>query len=133
MLSPPSEFDSCRRYSVLVVDDDEEIREAVCALLSRLYDVSTAVDGIDGYEKALQHPPDLIISDVTMPRLDGFAMVRRIRKHDALRRLRVIFFTAQMLTPSVLEGLSVGPFAYLAKSIDPALFEKKVKRALTSN
>jgi CheY-like chemotaxis protein len=133
MSSPSFDFDWHRRYSVLVVDDDEAIREGLRDLLSPHYDVRTAVDGIDGYEKTVSQPPDLIISDVAMPRLGGFAMVRRIRGHDAFRRLRVIFFTAQMLTPSVVEGLSVGPFAYLAKSTDPALFEKKVKRALTAN
>lgn len=57
--------------TLLVVDDDEETREALRALLSREYDVSTAVDGVDGYEKTIENPPDLIISDVTMPRLDG--------------------------------------------------------------
>jgi CheY-like chemotaxis protein len=121
------------RQSILVVDDDEEIREALCGLLSADYDVSTAVDGVDGYERTVEHPPDLIISDVLMPRLDGIGMVRRIRENEDLRHMRVIFFTGQMSSSSVLEALSVGPFAYLAKSTHPALFEKKVKRALSSN
>ena len=122
-----------QRRSILVVDDDDEVRDAICSLLSLQYDVSTAVDGIDGYEKAVaQAPPDLIISDVSMPRLDGIAMIRRIREHSAFRRVRVIFLTGQVSAPNMMDALCASPFAYLPRTTDPGILEEKVKRALAS-
>jgi DNA-binding response OmpR family regulator len=116
---------------ILVVDDDEDVRDAIAMVLSPSYCVRVAVDGMDGYTKAHDEPrPDLIIADVSMPGLDGFTMVRRIRESDELRRVPVIFFTGQMSPESVIAGLSVGTFAYLSKTCAPGVLENKVKRAL---
>ncbi len=119
------------RKCILVVDDDEDLRDAVAMVLSPSYGVRFAVDGMDGYTKAHDRPrPDLIIADVSMPGLDGITMVRRIRESDELRRVPVIFFTGQMSPESVIAGLSVGTFAYLSKTSVPGVLESKVKRAL---
>jgi CheY-like chemotaxis protein len=120
------------RKSILVVDDDEEMRAALHGILSPQYHLTLAVDGIDGYEKASALPPhDLIVADVAMPRLDGITMVRRIWAIDALRRIPVIFLTAQLSLAKVFAGLAVGTFACLSKPTDPAVFEMKVRRALS--
>jgi DNA-binding response OmpR family regulator len=116
---------------ILVVDDDEDLRDTLAAVLSPNYCVRVAFDGMDGYTKAQDEPrPDLIIADVTMPGLDGITMVRRIREIDGLGRVPVIFFTGQMSTENVIAGLSVGTFAYLSKTCAAGLLEEKVKRAL---
>jgi two-component system, chemotaxis family, chemotaxis protein CheY len=74
------------RKTILVVDDDEGMRAALYDVLSSESRVTLAVDGIDGYVKAHEQPPqDLIIADVTMPRLDGVTLVRHIRENDVLR------------------------------------------------
>jgi CheY-like chemotaxis protein len=117
---------------ILVVDDSEEMRTAMYNMLSPAYRVTLAVDGVDGYEKASEAPhPDLIIADVSMPQLDGISMVRRIRENDALRRVPVIFLTGRTSPASIIEGMSVGSVAYLAKSGPPELLEKAVERALS--
>jgi DNA-binding response OmpR family regulator len=119
------------RKRILVVDDDEDSRDALATMLSPSYCVRVAVDGMDGYTQAHDEPrPDLIIADVSMPDLDGITMVRRIRESDGLRHVPVIFLTGQMSPESVIAGLSVGTFAYLPKTSAPALLESKVKRAL---
>ena len=88
-------------------------------------------DGIDGCEKATEMPrPDLIIADVSMPRLDGITMVQRIRASTALHRVPVIFFTGQTSVASIIAGLAVGTFAYLSKTSAPGVLEGKVRRAL---
>lgn len=116
---------------ILVVDDDEDLRDAIGMVLSPSYCVRFAVDGTDGYRKAHHQPrPDLIIADVSMPCLDGITMVRRIRESDELRSVPVIFFTGQMSPESVTTGLSVGTFAYLSKTCAPDVFESEVRRAL---
>ncbi len=119
------------RKCILVVDDDEDSREAIAAMLSPSYCVRFAVDGMDGYTQAHDEPPpDLIIADVSMPDIDGFTMVQRIRESDGLRRVPVIFFTGQMAPESVIAGLHIGTFAYISKTSAPSILENKVKRAL---
>lgn len=116
---------------ILVVDDDEDLRDSIATVLSPNYCVRVACDGMDGYTKAHDEPrPDLIIADVSMPGLDGITMVRRIREIDGLGRVPVIFFTGQMSTQSVIAGLSAGTFAYLSKTCAAGVLEEKVKRAL---
>ena len=120
-----------RRKSILFVDDDQAMRAVIDIILSANYCVTLAIDGVDGYMKANEQPtPDLIITDVSMPNLDGIAMVRRIRESNALHRVPVIFLTGQTSPASVIAGLSIGTFAYLSKPTTPELLEKKVKSAL---
>src|ERR1700677_3209102 len=127
---PPSTPELLPRC-ILVVDDDAEMREAVGLVLAPKYRIRYAVDGIDGYDKASELPrPDLIIADVSMPRLDGVTMVQRIRASSALHRIPVIFFTGQTSVASIIAGLSVGTFAYLSKTAAPGVLEGKVRRAL---
>ncbi len=119
------------RKCILVVDDDEDLREILALMLSPSYRVTFAVSGADGYRKAHdQPPPDLIITDLSMPDLDGVTMVRRIRESDELRRVPVIFFTGQTSPDSVIPGLSDGTFAYLSKTSAPGVLQSKVKCAL---
>jgi two-component system chemotaxis response regulator CheY len=118
------------KRSILLVDDDEPMRLAMCAVLSPRYRVTLAVDGLDGLDKASANPrPDLIVADIIMPRLDGISMVRRIRERDAMRRVPVIFLSGQMSVGHILAGLSVVPFGYLSKPIDPEALVRKVKSA----
>jgi CheY-like chemotaxis protein len=119
------------KRSILVVDDDEPMRLAIYDLLSPNYHVTLAVDGLDGFDKSKDQPlPDLIIADIVMPRLDGIEMVRRIRERDAVQVVPVIFISGQMSVGSILAGLPLLPFGYLAKPTDPAVLVNKVKRAL---
>ncbi len=114
-----------------MVDDYEPMRSAIYGVLSPRYRVILAVDGVDGVDKSKDRPaPDLIIADIFMPRLDGIAMVHRIREDDRMRQVRVIFMSGQMSVQSILAGLAVVPFGYLSKPINPALFLKKVRSAL---
>ena len=120
-----------RRKTILFVDDDEAMRAVIDIILSANYCVRLAIDGVDGYMKANEQPkPDLIITDVSMPKLDGIAMVRRIRENSALHRVPVIFLTGQTSPASLIAGLSVGTFAYLSKPITHEVLEKKVRSAL---
>jgi DNA-binding response OmpR family regulator len=125
-----SSFELSRRC-ILVVDDDEGMRDAVGLALAPTYRIRYAFDGVDGYDKASELPhPDLIIADVSMPRLDGIEMVRRIRAISGMHRVPVIFFTGQTSVASIIAGLSVGTFAYLSKTSAPGVLEGKVRRAL---
>lgn len=127
----PSQLLTRAQKVILVVDDDEGMRTAVSAILSQKYRVTLAVDGIDGCEKASVRPwPDLVIADISMPRLDGIAMVRRIWESQAPRQVPVIFLTGQMSPSNLMAGLPAGSCAYLSKPTDSAVLEMKVERVL---
>jgi len=129
IVEPPTLLE---RKSILFVDDDEGMRAAVYGLLSPKYHVTLAVDGADGCAKAHEEPrPDLIISDIAMPLLDGIAMANQIREDVALREIPIIFLTGEMSPSRLLSVPHLGlPFAHIAKSADPLVLEIKVKRAL---
>src|SRR5579872_191930 len=109
-----------RRHRILVVEDDDGSRKALSTWLSQDYEVVVARDGLEGLELAtsLQPPPDVVVTDVRMPRLDGIAMVERLRSVEALRFVPVIFLTDQTSPRSMIAGIAAGARAYLPKPID---------------
>jgi two-component system response regulator MprA len=118
-----------RRKRVLIVDDEPAARDALARALSETYDVVVAGDGVEGVEMAAKSRPDLIVSDVTMPRLDGIAMVRQIREGQGLK-VPVIFVTALGSPTQVIAGISVGARHYLTKPVDIDDLEQRIARAL---
>jgi CheY-like chemotaxis protein len=120
------------RKLILFVDDDEGMRAAIYGLLSPRYHVILAVDGTDGLTKANDQPtPDLIISDIGMPLLDGIAMANQIRENETLRAIPIIFLTGQMSALRLLAEANLGlPYTHVAKSANPIVLESRVKRAL---
>jgi DNA-binding response OmpR family regulator len=120
-----------RRKHILLVEDDAGAAEALARVLSEQYDVVVARDGMEGLAMASKSSPDLIISDVTMPRLDGFAMVRHIRSHLA-RKVPVIFVSGSNAPADVIAGIRAGARHYLTKPVDLQELESRIARALGS-
>jgi len=120
----------CVRARILVVDDDDTTRTALEHWLAYEYDVVAAADGIEGLELATTRAPDVIVTDVWMPRLDGVSMVRRMKEIEGLRRVPVIFLTGQTSPASFVAGISAGARAYLPKPIDLDVLDRKVRSAL---
>ena len=103
------------RARVLVVDDNADLREYIAALLSPAYDVATAIDGFAAVEAARARIPDIVVSDVMMPRLDGFALVRELRSDPRTASLPVILLSARAGEEASVEGLDMGADDYLVK------------------
>jgi DNA-binding response OmpR family regulator len=118
-----------RKRRILVVEDEIAARDALYRVLSLDYEVMVAGDGVEGAEVAAKTPPDLILSDVSMPRLDGFGMVRRIRAKLG-RKVPVIFLTALDSPRAVIDGISAGARHYLTKPVSLTELERRVQRAL---
>lgn len=100
---------------VLVVEDHPEIRSFLSNQLSDTYRVVTAVDGSDGWEKALSEMPDVILSDVLMPEMSGFELCGRIKNDRRTCHIPVILLTALSEREKRMEGLYSGADAYLNK------------------
>ena len=107
---------------VLVADDDAWILRMVATVLEkRGYSVETAVDGEDALQRALARTPDLLITDVMMPKMDGWTLVRQLRAHNELAMLPVIFLTALSSEDDRIRGFRLGADDYVTK---PFRFEE---------
>jgi signal transduction histidine kinase len=113
--SAPAFEASAARARVLVCDDNAELRDYISALLSPLYDVSTAVDGLAGLEAIRANLPDIVISDVMMPRLDGISLVGELRADPSTASVPVILLSARAGEEAAVEGLHTGADDYLVK------------------
>ena len=111
-LAPPD------AQKVLVVDDNQDLRTFIADLLADDYRVEMAQDGVEGLELARRWAPDLIVSDIMMPRMDGYEFTRQIRQDPSLSQVPVILATAKSGGEAVAEGLEVGANDYLAKPFE---------------
>lgn len=117
---------------VMIVDDSATIRRFVMyALRARGLHVVTAEDGHDALEKMARTPVDLVITDLNMPKLDGFGLVRRIREDDDLGELPVIILSSLSDDTDVDRGLDLGANAYLTKPFDESRIQSEVDKYLT--
>ncbi|AUS99554.1 histidine kinase [Nostoc sp. CENA543] len=100
---------------ILLVDDNADMREYVKRLLSQDYVVETATDGIDALEAISHHLPDLVMTDVMMPRLDGFGLLSALRSNNRTREIPIILLSARAGEEAKVEGLEAGADDYLIK------------------
>jgi CheY-like chemotaxis protein len=116
---------------ILVADDDAWILRMVTTVLKkRGYEVDTAPDGEQAYERALSNPPDLLITDVMMPNVDGWTLVKRMREHPVLREVPVIFLTALSSDDDRIHGFRLGADDYLPKPFRFEELDLRVARTL---
>lgn len=116
---------------ILVVDDHEDNIELLRArLLARGYQVDAAWDGEEALERVHAAPPDLILLDVMMPKIDGIEVVRRLKADASLPFIPIIMQTALETTEDKVEGLDAGADDYITKPINFAELEARVKSLL---
>jgi len=117
---------------ILAVDDDEWIIAAVrVALQPRKYEIVAAADGWEGLTLATRRTPDVVISDIIMPNLDGWAFVKQLRSKPELALVPVIFLTTQDSSEDYLRGYRLGADDFLPKPVDTRELDLRVARALT--
>ncbi len=112
---PASLAEGIRAERILLADDNADMREYVTRLLSERYRVVAVANGEEALEAALSDPPDLILSDVMMPRLDGFGLLEKLRGEEATRTIPVVLLSARAGEESRVEGLGAGADDYLVK------------------
>jgi len=117
-------------FRLLVVDDNPEILRLMKLLLGGEYDLEFAGSGEEGLAVLRQKMPDLVISDVMMPGMDGHALCRRIKDDEALRHIPVILVTARSGAEMLEEGIEAGADDYLAKPFDSVELKARVRSLL---
>ena len=116
---------------LLLIDDEPGMRNAVQAYLQdEGFEVLTAVDGLEGWEKAQQILPDLILTDVMMPRCDGYELLKKLREDERLSGTPVIFLTAKGMTIDRTQGYKAGVDDYIPKPFDPDELVARVKNVV---
>jgi two-component system, sensor histidine kinase and response regulator len=105
--------------SILVVEDEKEIRSNLVELFeSESFEVFSAKDGLEGTEQALKHQPDIILSDIKMPNLNGLDFFNRLKKYPETRSIPFIFLSAKAEMQDFRSGMSLGADDYLVKPIN---------------
>jgi signal transduction histidine kinase len=110
--APP---ESGERAKVLLVDDNRDMRDYVYRLLRSRFEVVTAINGRDALEKARKQIPDLVLSDVMMPEMDGFELLTALRKDENTASVPVVLLSARASEDARIEGMQSGADDYLVK------------------
>ena len=119
------------KNKVLLIDDDSSVLEMVTRLLEgKGFVVSTAKDGLDGLRAIERQRPDLIISDILMPTLDGLTLVKALKRRKETRMIPVIFLTSKSDPLSMIEGINVGAKFYVTKPFQTDDLLSKVGKVL---
>ena len=122
----PSTAKITRRQSLVVVEDDYEIREALLAELRGDYDVTGCVNGMEGLKQIITSPPDLVISDVMMPEMDGNTLCSKIKSNPTTNHIPVILLTAKNSDEDQLTGLETGADAYIVKPFNMDILRRTI-------
>ena len=105
---------------VLLVDDEPGLRESVQAYLEDSdFDVRVASNAAEGWDLLQQEAPNVLISDIMMPQVDGYQFLKQVREDVRFKSLPVVFLTARGMTSDRIQGYNAGADAYLAKPFDP--------------
>jgi len=121
------------RPHILIVEDNEDLNAFLAANLSLTFHILRAFNGKEGLELAESHIPDLIITDVMMPELDGIEMSKLIKNSDKTRHIPIVMLTAKADKRSRFEGLECGADDYIVKPFDMEELALKVKNQIESS
>ena len=120
------------RRTLLVVDDNADVRDYVSASLDATYHVITAKDGRDALEKVSQFLPDLIISDVMMPIMDGYTLCSKLKSHPRLKYIPIILLTARAAHEDRIQGFEAGADDYMPKPFSAREMSVRIKKLLAT-
>lgn len=115
---------------LLTVEDNPEVQAYIRSIFADQYRIITAGDGKDGVAKAQEHNPDLILSDVMMPKMDGFELCQQLKTNLATSHIPIILLTARTTLNDRLEGLETGADDYISKPFHPDELRLKVRNTL---
>lgn len=120
------------KFLILVIDDNADIREYIRELLQGEYSVLEAADGLEGIRKAMKYVPDVIVSDVMMPGIDGVECCRRLKSELQTCHIPVILLTACSLDEQRILGYDGGADSYISKPFNSQVLHSRVRNLIES-
>ncbi|MCU0286586.1 MAG: response regulator, partial [Acidobacteria bacterium] len=112
---------------ILVVEDHADVRKYICKPLRPDYEVIEAGDGKEGIEKAKEIIPDLIVSDIMMPEIDGVELCRKLKTDIKTSHIPIILLTAKAAEENIIQGLETGADDYVTKPFNPRILQARIK------
>ena len=125
-----TEIGSSGKPIIVVAEDNADVADLLCTQLEPFYEVVAARDGVEALKRAGEIIPDLVITDVMMPNMDGMALARAIRANDLTAHIPIIMVTARVTEQDRIEGLKAGADAYLVKPFNTEELLTRVAKLL---
>lgn len=120
------------KFHVLIVEDDEEIRNYICQEFADKYHIMESCNGKEALELIFKRNPDLVISDIMMPEMDGLTLCKKIKQNINLNHIPVILLTAKTREEDNLEGLNTGADAYIMKPFNIDILQKTAENLINT-
>ena len=112
---------------ILIVDDEENIRHLLRLAFEEEFEVVEAVDGMDAFDKAVRVKPDIILSDIMMPRLDGYGLYRKVKSRPETASVPFVFLSAKKDVDERVVGLEMGADDYITKPFSIKELKAKIR------
>lgn len=129
-IEPEKENEGEQRETILVVEDDSDLKHFIITVLTPFYNVLDASDGKEGYEKAIENVPDFILSDIMMPEIDGIELLQKIRMTPETSHIPFILLTAKIDLESKLDGLDYGADDYITKPFSVRYLRARIENII---
>lgn len=120
------------KYKILLVEDDKDVRDYLKKSLETEYIVIEAADGVRAYEKVVQDFPDLVLSDIMMPKRDGLELCTMIKNDICIGHIPVILMTARSMVVHIKEGFQAGADDYIVKPFNMDVLQTRIRSLLAS-
>ena len=122
--------DKFGKTSLLIIDDNRDVRNYIKSILENEYNISEACNGEEGLNKSFKHIPDLIISDVMMPKLDGFKLCEILKTDTRTSHIPLIMLTAKSTMHDKISGLELGADEYIMKPFEALELKARIQNLL---
>lgn len=118
--------------SILIIEDNEDLLQLLAGIFEPIYKVTTATDGVEGFEKATEIQPDIILSDVMMPRMSGVEMCSKLKSNFETSHIPIVLLTAQTAADYVVQGLLTGADDYIVKPFNTKVLVTRCNNLVNS-
>ena len=124
------ETDKTRKPLILIIEDNSDVRNYIIDNLNKDYRVMEAIDGEDGWIKSIENLPELIVSDVMMPKMDGFQFCTRLKTDERTSHIPLIMLTAKATSQDKIAGFETGADDYIMKPFEPDELTARIKNLI---